>query len=120
MLSHIVVPLDGSPFGEQVLPLAVHLAERHHAELELVHVVEALAPYEVQGAPPIDPALDSEIVRERQRYLERVADWLRSESGATIQPRTLEGSDVLETLTAHLAKVHADLVVVATHDHGGL
>src|ERR1043165_3933450 len=99
MLSHIVVPLDGSPFGEQVLPLAVHLAERHHAELELVHVVEALAPYEVQGAPPIDPALDSEIVRERQRYLERTADSLRTDSSVAIQSCTLAGSDVVETLT---------------------
>jgi len=120
MLSHIVVPLDGSPSGEQVLPLAIHLAERHHAELELVHVFEALAPFEVQGAPPIDPELDSEITRERQRYLERVAERLRSSSSAKIQTCSLEGSDVVATLTAYLAEVHTDLVILATHGGGGL
>lgn len=120
MLSHIVVPLDGSPSGEQVLPLAIHLAERDHAELELVHVFEALAPFEVQGAPPIDPELDSEITRERQKYLERVAERLRSSSSAKIKTRSLEGSDVVATLTAYLAEVHADLVILATHGGGGL
>ena len=120
MLSHIVVPLDGSAFAEQVVPLALHLADLHHAELELVHVFEALAPYEVQGAPPIDPAFDTEMRRERQKYLERIAERLAGSSGLQIQARTVDGADVPATLAAHLAEQHADLVILAKHTRGGL
>ena len=120
MLSRIVVPLDGSKLGEQVLPLALQLAERHHAELELVHVFESLAPYEVQGAPPIDPQLDAEVRHRRQRYLEQVAKRLWSSSAVKIQTHVLNGSDIVATLTAHLVEQQADLAIVASHGRGGL
>ena len=116
----IVVPLDGSKLGERVLPLAIQLAERHHAELELVHVFEALAPYEVQGAPPIDPELDAEVGHKRQEYLDQVAERLRSHSAVKIQAHVLDGSDTVATLNAYLVEQHADLVIVGTHGHGGL
>ena len=115
----IVVPLDGSRFGEQVLPLAVELAKRQHADLELVHVFEALPPYLVQGAPPIDPALDMEIRRGRQSYLEGVADRLRAASAVDIACRTLDGTDVVATLADYLTERHADLAILATHGRGG-
>jgi nucleotide-binding universal stress UspA family protein len=44
MYRKLLVPLDGSAFGEQALPLAVSLARRDGAELHLVHVQVPLAP----------------------------------------------------------------------------
>ena len=38
MIQSILVPLDGSPFGEQALPLALDLARRAQATLQVVHV----------------------------------------------------------------------------------
>lgn len=120
MLRLIVVPLDGSSFGEQVLPLAVRLAERHHAQLELVHVFEALAPYLVQGAPPIDPRLDFELRRDRASYLSHVAERLRAASAVKADARVVEGTEVATTLAKYCTERRADLAVMATHGRGGL
>lgn len=119
MLKLIVVPLDGSAFSQQVLPLAVRLAERHGAEIELVHVFEALAPYVVQGAPPIDPLLDTELRRDRQKYLQHMAARVGEITSVKIAARVLNGTEVVTTLTDHLTERGADLVVMATHGRGG-
>jgi nucleotide-binding universal stress UspA family protein len=62
MVTVVMVPLDGSEFGEQALPMAAHVATEMHAGIELVHVVEVPPPYLTQGAPPRDP-------RDREREL---------------------------------------------------
>src|SRR5690349_11335657 len=115
----VVVPLDGSRVGEQVLPLAVDLATRQSAGLELVHVFDALPPYLVQGAPPFDPALDMELRRDRQKYLERVAERLRAAAHLDVTCRMLDGTDVVATLADYLGERRADLAILATHGHGG-
>ena len=115
----IVVPLDGSRVGEQVLPLAVDLATRQRAGLELVHVFDALPPYLVQGAPPFDPALDMELRHDRQKYLERVAERLRVAAHLDVTCRMLDGTDVVATLADYLGERRADLAILATHGHGG-
>src|SRR5690349_6526601 len=120
MLRRIVVPLDGSRFGEQVLPLATELAERHRAELELLHVFEALAPYLVQGAPPIDPEFDIELRRSRQAYLDQVAGRVRASTSVKVSTNTVDGTEVVSTLAEYVADRHADLVIVTTHGRGGL
>ena len=38
MFTSIIVPLDGSSFAERALPLALAVAQRAHAPVELVHV----------------------------------------------------------------------------------
>jgi nucleotide-binding universal stress UspA family protein len=65
----IIVPLDGSEFGEQAIPIALHVAAAIGAEVELVHVYEAVPPYFTQGAPPLDAALDETLRVEWQHYL---------------------------------------------------
>ncbi len=38
MFRTIVLPLDGSPFAEQALPLAFEIVRRSGATLDLIHV----------------------------------------------------------------------------------
>src|SRR6476646_4587418 len=45
----ILVPLDGSPFGEHALPLAAGIARRAGAKLRVVHVHTPFGPDE----PPV-------------------------------------------------------------------
>ncbi|MDB4877368.1 MAG: UspA domain protein [Gemmatimonadetes bacterium] len=120
MLRLIVVPLDGSPFGEQPLQLAIRIAERQRAEVELVHVHKAIPPYMVQGAPPLDPALDADLQREQQSYLDSIARWVQEHSSAGVSTTVLTGMNVAAALAEHLADRRADLVVMATHGKGGL
>ena len=120
MLRLIVIPLDGSPFSEQALPLATRIAERQRAELELVHAYETIVPYLTQGAPPFDPALDMELLEDRRAYIESVATWLQASTSAKVSATVVSGVEVVGTLAEHLAERGADLVVMATHGRGGL
>jgi nucleotide-binding universal stress UspA family protein len=120
MLKLIIVPLDGSEFGEQALPLAILVAERQRAAIELVHVYETLLPFEVQGAPPIDPTLDLDLRRDRQAYLDRIAQWLRETTSAPVTAVILDSDEAAPAIREHVARRHADLVVMATHGRSGL
>lgn len=119
MLKLILVPLDGSGFGEQAIPMALRIAERERAELELVHVYEAIQPYRPQGAPPLDPTLDIELKKRSKAYLDAIAEWMRRHTSAPVAATVLDGP-VGPTLVEYIATRRADLVVMATHGRGGL
>jgi nucleotide-binding universal stress UspA family protein len=120
MLKLILVPLDGSPFGEQAIPLAILIAERQRAEIELIHVHDSFPPYRTMGAPPIDPGLDEALRKDRISYLEAVAKWLRQATSAPVTSTVLDSEAVSEALITHINERHADLVVIATHGRSGL
>lgn len=120
MLRHIIIPLDGSPFGEQALPIGRQLAERDGAEIELVHVYDSIAPYRfIHGAPVFDTRYDEELETDRRKYVDSVADWLRSRTRLVVTGTVLAG-DVREVLTDHIRLRSPDVVVMTTHGRSGL
>lgn len=117
MYTFILVPFDGSAFGERALPIALALGQRSGARIELVHAHERnLYP---SGAPVYDPRLDEEFRTRMQKELESLADRLRKKTGLAITTRFLEGR-VADALREYLASSGADLVVMTTHGYGGL
>src|SRR3954451_25196194 len=74
--ARILVPLDGSPLAEAVMPVACSLAKRLGGTLLLLHVLEHEPPAAVHGEPHLCDA------REAFDYLERQATDLRREDGA--------------------------------------
>lgn len=120
MLKHIIVPLDGSGFGEQAVPVALQLAERDGAEIELVHVYEEIAPHRVvRGARVFDADFDRELADDRRRYVESVASGLRSRTKVTVTVTVVSGG-VREKLPEHMRMRAPDVVVMTTHGRGGL
>lgn len=117
-MKSILVPLDGSAFAEEALPIALAVATRESAPIELVLVHEALPPYRTQGAPPWDSGFDREIRETRSRYLDEVAGWVRRASSLPVTATILEGPAVA-TLAEYMA-AEADLVVMTTHGRGGI
>jgi nucleotide-binding universal stress UspA family protein len=113
MYRNLLVPLDGSPFAEEALPLALDVARRAGAELHLVSV-----------APPPTPHLFSDKTTPHtaawQTYLDRVADVLRGRSPVTVRTAVLQGAGVAQQVGAHAEAVGADLVVMTTHGKGVL
>src|SRR4051812_31023159 len=65
MYRSLLVPLDGSPFGEHALPLALTLAKRCGAEIHLVHVMPPLAAIYSETPLFIDDNLEQRL-REHQ------------------------------------------------------
>jgi nucleotide-binding universal stress UspA family protein len=116
----VFLPLDGSTFAEQALTLAVDLARKADAILQvaLVHdpVPALTAAFDV---PVIDAQLDQEARIREQDYLTRIEKRLGS-SAKTLVTSTLLDGPVAASLQSHIERTGADLVVMTTHGRGPL
>lgn len=109
MYRRIMVPLDGSPFSERALPLAVALAHRSGAELRLVHILVPFANrvfIEAEGGDP--------------EYLTGLARRIAEESGVRVEAVRRVGRQAVGELSYYSAEEGIDLIVMATHGWGGL
>ena len=120
MPKRILVPLDGTPVGEAILPHVAEIARALSAQVELLHVVppsfvkragskKAPVPSAMMGAPAVLPNLspsstvldnyhfDPNEVESTRRYVERVAEWLRSE-GLDATSAVVESPDVADAV----------------------
>jgi nucleotide-binding universal stress UspA family protein len=119
MYQSIVVPLDGSPFGEHALSFALTIARRTDATLHLVHVHGALETQHRPGTPHDDDMLDSQQRAAEQTYLADVMQRLTNVWDGPITTTLLDGP-VAATLLDHVATCGADLVVMTTHGRGAV
>jgi nucleotide-binding universal stress UspA family protein len=116
----ILVPLDGSPFAEHALPLALAVARRLGASIELVLVHEPSRFPHPSADLRTPDALIAVAVREHgDDYLRGAAERVREATEVPVATRLLEGP-VAETLADEAAGVDAALVVMATHGRGGV
>lgn len=118
MYRRILVPLDGSRFGEHALPYALGLASRWGAALELVSVALAQGPTQPQ------PGVVGDESRERAEaaargYLETVEGRVR-EAGfeGELEWTVLSPGNVASSLVRHLVEVEGDFAVMTTHGRG--
>jgi nucleotide-binding universal stress UspA family protein len=119
MYRSILVPLDGSSFGEQALPLALSIARRAGASVEVAHVHETLAPIFSQPRAGVEGGWDKEIRAQQSAYLGRVVKRLTSQTKVQIGPAFLEGA-VVDAILERVSAQKIDLVVMTTHGHGAL
>jgi nucleotide-binding universal stress UspA family protein len=118
MLRTILVPLDGSQFGEQALPLALGIARRAGATLELIHVYLTPAPLYTERWADVENTLDSRARQEARAYLDGAVRRLAS-SGVPVRGTYQEGG-IPESLQQLVADRGVDLVVMTTHGRGPL
>ena len=115
-MSIVMVPLDGSPFGEQALPLALTIARPMGAHLHVVRVRASL---------PLSVDEDSEAyVRTTAAEIEsqlpaKVTPWVLTDELGALQYPPPAPDTVAKTLATH-AREHADLIVMSTHGRGGV
>jgi nucleotide-binding universal stress UspA family protein len=115
MISSLLVPLDGSSFGEQALPIALSLARRAGARLELVHVHEPLE-FPDLNLPAL--AADNRRAGEQARdYLDDVLQRVSAVSPVKARQTLLEGS-VADRLCDFVTAQRIDLIVMASHGRG--
>jgi len=115
-IRHILVPLDGSPLAERILPLAVAVSRAFAARLTLLHVLES--PHGGRAAPrPVDP-LEWEMTHaEIARYLELRRQQLVQE-GLAPAVEIVQGRPAEQILRTARER-GADLVVLASHGGSG-
>lgn len=112
MIRTILVPLDGSPQAEGVLPAACRLARAAHATLLLIRVANA-GPSFIDGA-----YAEIEAVTVARRYLDRLACDLAAR-GLVVRTDVFVHDPANAIATAAL--MHgADLIAMSTHGRSGL
>jgi nucleotide-binding universal stress UspA family protein len=116
MISAILVPLDGSAFGEHALPMAIDFALRAGATLKLVHVHTTIpAEGMVTMYAPMEPP-----ARERElTYLQNVAKRVRIASGVRVTTDLLDGP-VPDAISEYAQATGTDLILLCTHGRGPL
>ncbi len=124
MFRSVLVPLDGSVFAEQALPLALSLARHAGCPLRLLRVVPPLADYFFWAPPPGDP-LEVEL-REAHRnealgYLDDVVRRLRDAGAGIVCCDVVDEEEGIgESICADVVKTGADLVVLTSHGRGAV
>jgi nucleotide-binding universal stress UspA family protein len=124
MYRNILVPLDGSAFGEHALPLALAVARRAGASLQLVQVLPLVNPIYSEMPFYIDDTTEGQILEHQQNvarhYLEETAARLKKLApSVVISTVVLEG--VVESMVrTQVAQSGADLVMLTTHGRGPL
>jgi nucleotide-binding universal stress UspA family protein len=120
MYRSIMVPLDGSTFGEQALPLALSIARRAGAKLHAVHVHSPLTEIYTQGAAfSFDPSLEVHLKESRRSYLNALVRRVAEISSVAVSPVFLEGG-AAESIRLFATTSGVDLVVMMTHGRGPL
>jgi nucleotide-binding universal stress UspA family protein len=117
-LTKIVVPLDGTPEGERVLPYVEELALALGLEVVLARVIDTGGPYtgllDDARFVETDPAI-KEAARE---YLEATAEGLRA-NGVVVAWKLGEGVPAQKLV--ELARETAEnMVAIATRGHSGI
>jgi nucleotide-binding universal stress UspA family protein len=117
MLRSILVPLDGSTFGEHALPIAASLARRAGATLHLAHVHHAAAATPA-GIAPLD-ASDLHSRQDEQAYLADAARRVADKAPLDVKTALLAGG-VVASLKDFATREAIALVVMSTHGRGVL
>jgi nucleotide-binding universal stress UspA family protein len=115
----ILVPVDGSKFAEQAIPIASAIAKRARSKIKLVLVhrqLEEVVPLAI-GRDYIDSRLAMQ--KSDSEYLRALAARFREPMGLKLSTAMLKGS-VAKALGEYVKEMSPDLVVMTTHGSGGL
>src|SRR6266478_3213395 len=119
MFKKILVGTDFSEASDEARRVAIELARRLGAELEIVHVEEPLPAYAFAEGALLDlPRLQEEVRTWAERQLEDLARGARA-SGVSTTTAVLLGVPA-NTIVEAARTERADLIVVGTHGRTGL
>ena len=121
-ITRLVVPLDGSPFAEQSLPIAKEISRRLGTPIYLVRAVnpvELMPPAIGFGeAIPVEiyEETEEQMEKDARDYLDEVAQRLRDQ-GLPVTTRVLPGPPA--TAIAEATQL-GDVVVLCSHERSGV
>ena len=118
MSCQILVPLDGSSFGRQALPLAAAIAAWPRLAL---HLVKVHVPPPMKFSPQVffDAQADQSAQVLEESYLNTLASSIRKQSGLRTHTAVLTGA-VAPALEAYVRENDISLVIMSSHGRGGL
>lgn len=119
MYRDILVPLDGSTFGEHALPLAVTIAKRAGARLQLMHVHPPLEAAYTEF-PLFDINWETRVRSQEKDYLETTAKLVRTAAPSIDVATVHKDGYIAGALRDYATFSTIDLVVLTTHARGAM
>lgn len=122
MFQTVVVPLDGSGFGEFALPLALAIARRAGATLRLVRVAPTLGDvlfWAPQPGTPVASEIKEHFRDDAMAYLQGISRRLADAGAGPVTCSVLEG-EVTDAVRDEIDRTGADLLVMTSHGRGTL
>lgn len=119
-LNTVMVPLDGSPLAERVLPHVAALAKRMKLEVVLVRVHSLAAEsYFADEYTPNMERISQEIRQEARAYLEQKVRQVQAEGLDRVSSVLLEGNAAAE-IVGFAKATSENLVAMTTHGRSGV
>ncbi|GAA5093537.1 universal stress protein [Wohlfahrtiimonas larvae] len=115
---HVLVAIDHSDDSEKIVKQAIVVAQRNHAKITLLHVIEDIniaLGYELM--PIISEQTDTEIVSEAKRHARALADRLGIPDADT---HVVSAFSTKEGIIKTSESLKVELVVVGAHTRQGL
>ncbi len=120
MYQTILVPLDGSPRAERILPHVEELAAKFASRVILLQVIEPavimVSPYDIAPYNAVDEMQRQ--IAEAQSYLDGIESRLR-DKGVQVK-HCIEQGPVTPGILAVAEREQADLIAMASHGRSGL
>lgn len=118
MYKRAVIPLDGSPEAETIIPFVLEIAGPLDMEVVLLRVVQPTPPMVIEGTRYMELEDVEERRQDAEEYLAPVAVELRNK-GVRVTTQVRRGYPHEEILGA-AKESGADLIAMSTHGRGGL
>lgn len=120
MFRTILVPLNGSRFAEAALPLAARIARGARGRLHLVLAHQPVTALVGMGEAVIPPSgLDEDLRDQEESYLAESAAKLGRVGWDPVEFQEVEGP-AGPAICDEATRLHADLIVMATHGRGAV
>ncbi len=118
MYKRILVPLDGSPLAESVVPHALALAKALDVEIVLLRVTVNPAAEFSFSDPGLASNLIQELEQESKTYIKAMCTKL--EKGGVRVTYLLREGAVAETIIEAAETMQVDLIAMSTHGRSGI
>lgn len=119
MFKKILVPVDFSEYGDEILKYAREMAQKFDASIDLIHVIpnmDYFTPYESFMAAENIVAIQKGVEGEVEKDLDEVAKKL---PGITVKKVIRNGVAFVEILD-YVRSEGIDLIIMGTRGRGGL
>lgn len=118
MYKRVLVPLDGSPTAETIIPFILAIAGPLDIEVVLLRVVEPIPPTVLEGTRQIEVENIEQRQFDAEEYLAPIAVELRNK-GVRVESRVRRGTPS-DQIVAAARETGTDLIAMSTHGRGGL
>ncbi|SAL23691.1 UspA domain-containing protein [Caballeronia turbans] len=121
MFNHLLVPTDGSALSEAAVRMAVALAKENNARITGLYMVRPLhtTVYSAEMAGANQDELQVADQARARLYLDNLRS-IAVQAGVECDTETPTGTHPYEAILDTAKTRHCDLIVMASHGHGGI